>query len=387
MKIFTGKFEKNTIYIVFIWILLALNILFTSFYGFYENKVVPGEGPGILLGDKTCINDASKTLFEVNPVKKFENNWFCTSAKPFAISQDKDLRENLPLLFGYPAPSFRYGAALITGIITNIFPDRLFSERYSRPLFTNYVLTIFIVCMLLYIFRKRNKLILISIIVILLTDVSYYYNAYIYGTHTIAAIFFSIFAVAMLDNISKLKLFLFGLCLSLSLLSSSHLIILNLFIFCYGVYKYIINYKKNFSLLALLLIGGLLPVAHIIFVEKLYLPNHGYKIATYFEQQLNMVSAIDIISATFPLGQKFISNPNIFNPFFLAPLALVIIFKIINFENATLSSIKDRELGYFGISSILIGIITLVFLLLKSIPVSRAFILNSILIQVGLLCV
>lgn len=380
-----SKYLKNPFF--YLSVLLILNCIFISYKGFYENRVVPGEGPGVMLGDKTCINDPAKTLFETNPVKKFENNWFCTSAKPERANNNQVAGEALPLLFGYPAPSFRYGAALATGLITNLFPDIIFTQSYSRPLFANYVLTILIIGLLFYIFKNHNKLILLCFVLILTTDVSYYYNAFIYGTHTIAAIFFSILAISLINNKNSLYLFFFGLSLALSILSSSHLLILNVFIFIFYIYRNLKLTKDSFKSLLIIMLGALIPIIHIILIEKLYLPFHGYKIASFLDQQKSMLHAIDIISSTFAIQQKLILNPYIFNPLFFLPVVFLIAYKIYYWKSLKIhDEIKDSKmLIFFGLISLSIGILTIVALLPKSIPVSRAFTLNSIMIQVGLL--
>ena len=368
-------------------LIVSLFFLFTQYLFLIpkENHINLDDAK-IVGGDKAYYLDGAKSILEYDAIKKFND-------KKQPISENRVVKsEDLPnyasiVSFAYPNSSFKFGYSLTIAIFTGLLPDHIFEKIVPRLAFTNFLLSLSSLLLLVLIVKKYTNSIAIPLCIsaFYCLDTFNINNNYIYQSHTISGIFYSLLAIYVYLNFNRNNFifFILGNLICLSLLSSSHLLPFNailaslIFLFSYQETKIIFSKKIIYFVY-----GSIFWLVYIFFVEW-YVNFNELGIPTWINQNLSYSGAVKSLISTYALIDRQIWHLEIWN-IFLVIISILLFFgflssKAFNFINLK-AKIKDRNFLFVFIPSIIFIITTSI----VSQPILRAMVPNLILLDIFL---
>jgi len=301
-----------------------------------------------IFADYTFYLDGALSLFSESYEEKYNGR-----KQPLLASKDikethfKDKIQNIDAL--YPYSNFKFGYSLVTAGITKLIPKTVFENKYHRLSFTNLILTVATLCLIIYIFQSIGRNIYAGILAsfLLASDVFLIHNNYVYQSHTISGIFFVFLGLSFykFNKISYFRIFLICLCLVFSILSSSHVYIAAFFtglIIFWHQYNLKNSAGDKLKLILVCSLGSMLPFLYILFVEFYY----GFRelgLITYFDNLLHYSDVVGRLINSYDIADRNITHFSLWNPFYLY-MIIPLLFINLPFKSlrvVSLSKVKD----------------------------------------------
>jgi len=341
------------------------------------------EGGQAVSGDFQFYLEGAKSIHEFYAIDKFNNKKQPILGSP--IVELNQLRKHSSIIAAlYPYPSFKFGYSLTAGILTLPIKNDFFKQHIPRLSLVNFFCSFIL---LIIVINIVNKLYNSSSLIIIFTlfyslDIFNISNNYIYQSHTIVGLMYSLAAYLLYINnkeMREIKFLFIPFLLVLSLISSSHSTFFTIPLGILILTSLIKNLKTFWLKLRytfIWLIGLSIWPIYILSVEFL-LNFKEIGLPTFLNQNLEYINVINLINSTYTFSERIIYDLRIWNTYILYIFLILFVFYVIcnnycvklniDFKKFKIDSIYHDKVILF--LPIVIFIISSIFL---SLPIVRA---------------
>ena len=303
----------------------------SEFYPATHKKIF--EGPRqTVLGDFAYYVDGTLSLFQVEPVLKFNDK------KEPILGKTKVIKEgDFPgwakyVLLLYPYPSFKFGYSLLVAAVTWPVSDDFFQHRVPRLAFANVIFNS-LLAVFIYLsvsFATRTHWIGVLPAALVIFDYSNLHNSYSYMSHTSSGLMLLFAALAIFlapPRLTPLRLGLGAFLLVFAGFTSSHVYIEAALagLVCWS--KAMIearSMRERVTMTAAATIGVAITPAYVLGVEAL-LGFQALGLPSFLSQFVAYSAVVDLLIATYPWYARQMWDFRLFNPFVpLMALAIVV---------------------------------------------------------------